>query len=616
MSKSGTLIAIVLFIVFALPLQAQPSSVVNLAAMHDWDIVLDQNAIPSEKHAAQEFQQFFSQASGIKLPLVHRINRPDRHVFIGPSQAMRSSNVGFGVDDFGDEDLRIIVRDGNIAIAGGRPRGSLYGVYTFLGDYLGVRFLTADHTHVPGVGHRRVVGPVDYFYHPPLRFRSAHAGELNFNADFSARMRNNFIHPGYAKLQAKHGGSSSWRLINHSFDGLVPPGKHWADHPEYYGLVDEKRMAGQLCLTNPEVLKIAVETVRQWLDNRPEYKNVSVSQNDNDKYCRCPNCAATDKREGTQMGSQLTFVKAVADEIAKTHPDVCVGTLAYWYTRRPPKTIKPGPNVQIMLATYECSVLTPINDPKSKYNRPFCRDLVAWGKISKNIMIWNYNTNFRCYLWPAPNMRIIEPNIRFFVANNARGIFMQAAGNTIGGELSDIRNYVTCRLLWNPKLSGQQLMDEFLDLHYGKAAPPIRWFLKLIHDKAEPIRDRGNSPPPPNTPKKFGIDEQVTQKGLKAFERAMRLADDETVLARVEKVAICAYALAITHAYEYADRLHWKAETGPMPADLARQTRPYAKRLFELVQKHGVTQWRENLSIEAARNQLRLAYGLKEDEPL
>ena len=59
---------------------------------------------------------------------------------------------------------------------------------------------------------------------------------------------------------------------------------------------------------------------------------------------------------------------------------------------------------------------------------------------------------------------VIEPNIRYFVSNGAKGIFMQAAGNSTGAELSDLRNYVMANLLWDPSRSGRQLADEFLDL--------------------------------------------------------------------------------------------------------------------------------------------------------
>ena len=128
---------------------AAPQQGVDLAQLAGWDIVVADDAIPSELYAAQEFRSIFAQASGIELPIVNTTDRSDRHVLIGASKPLSDAALGFDVAAMGSEELRIVVRDKLIAIAGGRPRGTLYGVYTFLEDYLGVRFLTADHTHVP-----------------------------------------------------------------------------------------------------------------------------------------------------------------------------------------------------------------------------------------------------------------------------------------------------------------------------------------------------------------------------------------------------------------------------------------------------------------------------------
>ncbi|MBN2307887.1 MAG: hypothetical protein JXR94_02885, partial [Candidatus Hydrogenedentes bacterium] len=165
---------------------------VDLARLNGWDIVVAEDAIPAERYAADEFQGLFRQAAGIELPIVGKIDRPGRHVFIGESLPMRASRVGFRVDGFGPEDLRIVIRDANIAIAGGRPRGTLYGVYSFLEDYCGVRFLTPDHTHVPKLEAESVVGPVDRSYHPPFGgFRYPHFAVQWLNPAFGVRMRNN-----------------------------------------------------------------------------------------------------------------------------------------------------------------------------------------------------------------------------------------------------------------------------------------------------------------------------------------------------------------------------------------------------------------------------------------
>ena len=120
------------------------------------------------------------------------------------------------------------------------------------------------------------------------------------------------------------------------------------------------------------------------------------------------------------MGSLLEFVNAIADAVAREHPGVKVGTLSYWYTRKPPRTIKPRPNVQIQLCSIECCVVHPINDPACEKNRRFCSDMAAWGKLTDNIFIWNYNTNFSNYLLPFPNLRVIGPNVRYFVKNGAK----------------------------------------------------------------------------------------------------------------------------------------------------------------------------------------------------
>jgi hypothetical protein len=580
---------------------------VNLANLSGWDIITAEDAQPSEVYAAEEFQSFFAQSSGIRLPIVQQAdatNGGQRHIFIGSSLSMRASNVGFSTDDFGQEDFRIVVRDDNIAIAGSKQspaRGTLYGVYTFLEDYIGVRFLTADHTYVPAIGTWRVVGPLDRFYHPPLRFRWSYYGETNRNPAFAARIRVNTVSD-----DPKLGGKTGLNLISHSLFYYVPAQKYGKEHPEYFALVDGERkleMGGggpELCLTNPDVLRIVTDTILDALMKHPEMENISVSQNDNNKYCRCPQCAAIDEREGTPMGSLLTFVNAVADKVANKYPDVMVGTLSYWYSRKPPKTIKPRPNVQIQLCSIECCLLHPINDPNCEKNVQFCRDLADWGKMCKNISIWNYNTNFSNYLLPCPNLWVIEPNIRYFVANHAIGIFMQAAGNALGAELSDLRNYVIANLLWDPTRSGQKLIDEFLDLHYGRAAGPIRRFINLTHEHA---LASGLHPNCFGRAKDYAIDESIAKAGLDAFAEALELAENDAVRARVEKASICAYRAALEPIWYIKD----KSDVDPA---LAERMQPLVKRFVELCEKYGVTNASENSKIETETERLKRIVGL------
>ncbi len=570
----------------------------DLAALDAWEIAVAEDALPSEVYAAEEFRDHLALASGAELPIVRTKDPRPRQVRIGPA------TVGFDTGDFEPEDLRIVVREDAIEIAGGRPRGTLYGVYTFLEDYVGVRFLTADHTHVPKLGSPHPVGPLDRTYSPPLSFRWAFYGENRADPAFAARLRNNTITD-----DPRLGGKSPMGLISHTFGRHIPSKKHGAKHPEYFAERDGKRLAPvendwyetEPCLTNPEVLRIVTQSVLEELEGHPERGNISVSQNDNDQYCQCAKCRAIDEREGTPMGTLLTFVNAVADEVAERHPDVMVGTLSYWYSRRPPKAIRPRPNVQIQLCSIECCLMHPIDDPDCPKNVEFCRDMHAWGEICENISIWNYNTNFRNYLLPCPNLRVIEPNIRYFVENNAKGIFMQAAGNARGAELSDLRNYIISNLLWDPSRSGRELMDEFLDLHYGPAAGPIRRFINLVHDNAEA---RGLHQNCFGRAADYGVDEPISQAGLAAFGEALELAPDDAVRARVEKASICAYRAALEPVW-------YLEEKEELDAGLAERMRPLAARLFELCELYGVTHAWEHGKIDEAQQRVCGLLGLE-----
>jgi len=135
---------------------------VDLAGLDGWAIVVGADAIASERFAAAQLQGLLAAAGAGELAIVAESEARDDRIYLGFGPAMRASPVGFAPDgSLGEEGFRVVVADRAIAIAGGRPRGTLYGVYTFAEEHLGVRFLTADHTHVPPVGQRHPIGPLD-----------------------------------------------------------------------------------------------------------------------------------------------------------------------------------------------------------------------------------------------------------------------------------------------------------------------------------------------------------------------------------------------------------------------------------------------------------------------
>ena len=504
----------------------------DCSQMRGWDIVVADEAIASEKYAAEEFQRWVGRGTGIQLPIRSTAEGLTCHVCIGSDD--RSA--------MGEEELRISIETNRVVIAGGRPRGTLYGVYQFLEDCLGVRFLTHDHTHVPDASALKIPCGTRT-YTPPFSFRWSYYRENMEHPDFAAKLRVNTV-TGEDRL----GGNTGQSLINHSFHQLVPYNEYGQSHPEYYALVDGRRDTRthgggpQLCVTNLEVVEIAASTAIKALNDDPNAQNISVSQADTDAYCRCDSCEEINDREGSPMGAHLRFVNAVAERVEKVHPHVKIGTLAYWYTREPPKTIRPRHNVQIQLCSIECCTLHPINDSNCEKNRAFCRDADEWGKICDDIWIWNYNTNFRAYDLPFPNLRAIGPNVRYFLRNNAKGVFMQANGNGTTGELCDLRNYIIGRLIWNSDLDDKVLGEEFVRLHYNSAAQPILDYINALHNNAEARRVHPGCFP---SPQEVGLNAEFARKAFDYFEQALALAEDDVVRARVGKASICAYKAMI-----------------------------------------------------------------------
>jgi len=167
-------------------------SVLKISEMRDWDIVIDPEAIPAEKHAAQEFQHMLGKSAGVFLPIRNSGEDASDHVHIGKSAALTEGNIVIDTSELGEEGFHVIIREDLLAIVGGRPRGTLYGVYQFLEDELGVRFLTYDHTHIPDRSEAQIACR-EYTYKPPFSFRWSYYKENSEHPEFAARLRVNTI---------------------------------------------------------------------------------------------------------------------------------------------------------------------------------------------------------------------------------------------------------------------------------------------------------------------------------------------------------------------------------------------------------------------------------------
>ncbi len=570
--------------------------------MCGWKIVCDSNAAPSERYAAEQFQLLFKGLTGTELAVVTSLTVGEGAILIGPDAASKAGlpPIGKGVDE---ETLRIQVDQRSVAIDGGRPRGTLYGVYEFFEELCGVRYLTFDDTYYPPDAHSKVIALGTRQFTPKFAFRWSYYGETNQNPEFAARLHTNTVTD-----KPELGGITGYHLVNHCVAYLVPPAVYGKSHPEYYAEVNGKRIwdttdggGPQLCLTNPKVRDVLAAAIEEEIQKNPDQRNFNIAQMDNANYCTCPNCKALDDREGSHAGTMIAFVNSVAEIVEKKHPNVLLSTFAYWYTRKPPKTIRPRHNVMVQLCSIECCTLHAIDDPSCALNREFCHDMKVWNRLCDKLFIWHYNTNFSAYTLPFPNLRSIGKSVSYFAKHSGRGVFMQAAGNGFSTEMSDLRNYVMSRCLWKPGRDSWAEAIEFCKLHYRESADPIIAYLTDLHDR---VQAAGAHPTCFSTESTLCVTPDSARRMMAYFNEAISLAKSDVVRDRVEKASLCVNRAALSGSsidLVYADDVCKPDLTGLDPNLLDTYV--------AMCKKFGVTMESEGISTESYISGIRNFYG-------
>ncbi len=445
-------------------------------------IVVSASASAPEKTAANELQKYLKQVTGAEFAVKteSQVKTGAPQILVGQSQRVKRLVPDVDWTKIGHDGIVIRTVGNKLILAGGEPRGTLYAVYTFLEDSVGVRWWAGGEETVP-TRKTLSIPALNTVYTPKLRYREAFYRDPNENPRFAAKMK---LNGHMYSIPAEYGGHYTILGWCHTSFNLLPPGTYFAQHPDWYSEHNGKRTpdGGQLCWTNDEMRKELTRVALEWIAKNPRAGLISISQNDCAGNCQCVNCRAADAEEGAPSGSLIRCINKVAEDIEKQYPDMLVETLAYQYTRKPPKLVKPRNNVVVRLCSIECNFLRPL---ESDANKSFRDDMLGWKAIAPNLFIWDYVTDFAAYLQPQPNMRVLAPNLRFFVANNTIGVFEQGDAGSSIGDFVRLRAWLLAHLEWNPNADEKKLTTEFLNGYYGAAGPYLQRYLDLIHDSAE-----------------------------------------------------------------------------------------------------------------------------------
>ncbi len=469
------------FLSITLSISAQKKAILVKNGLPQFSIMVPVKPAVAEEKAAILLQSAIKKIAGCELQIV-KTDKPNikNSIYITSLMHSDSSRLGRSVTNFPkglkkhftahfeekkkdliDDAFLISIQEDNILLVSGGKKGAIYGVVHLLEKYLGCRMYAPYEETTPQIS--TIALPVFCEMDKPVNsIRIVNGVMTQQNEDYRNWQRLNDHNEEFAK-----------GYYVHTFNRLVPWETYFDQHPEYFALMGSKRIIDQLCLTNPHVFDVTIKKLKEEMAIQPEKKLWSVSQGDNFSYCQCDNCAKITADEGSAAGPIIHFVNRVAAQF----PDKMISTLAYQYSRQAPKKVKPASNVQIMLCTIELNRSKEIENDTPSIS--FLKDITDWGKISKNIYLWDYTVNFSHHITPFPNLHTLQKNIQFFTRNNVNAHFQQTNAS-IGHEFSELKAYLIARLLWNPNMNADSVMTDFLNGYYGVGGVFIKKYINHL----------------------------------------------------------------------------------------------------------------------------------------
>lgn len=420
-----------------------------------YSIVIPDNPSTKENYAAQELRKVFQEATTFTITINKESksfnNTPNRtKIYIGNTK----SSQKLSIKQLKTDGFFLIKNNDGIYLKGNDEslndsQGTLNAVYRFLRDYVGVTLLAPN-----------------TFHYSKTSIRLPSSIYIVDNPVFLTRdLFNNFAYYNeynkwYSLTTYFDNPNPRWGTFSHTTFGQIPPEVYFKNHPEYYSLIGGIRKPVQLCFSNKEVQRLLLEDFKNRATRFPNAQYWMLGQEDTNQFCECEDC----KRELKKYGNNNGLLLQVANKIAENITNKNFAVLLFEKTLQPPKNILPRSNVIIALAAYgqhqNRSDLIKENN--------FVPALRQWNKLTKNLLVWDYYSNFSDVLAPYPNLRSFD-NLKIYQGLNVKHMFIQMVREK-EGEMKELKAYVMSNLLWNPQYNTDSLISDFCVKYYGETA--------------------------------------------------------------------------------------------------------------------------------------------------
>jgi len=432
-----------------------------------------------EANCARMLVDLLTNRYGLKVELIEEAGKDEAStLFVGREAALASGLITQAELEAVKHDGYVLkARDGRIAVAGYRGRGTLYGGYR-LQRALGLKlypFRNGATVEAFRPLPDKTLGALDVRDKPALDLRCirtyVNQGRWGGGSWLDLGDVRKAANPELFSRDAdpKYLIKGDWPSSLHTAAYLIPRELYYDTHPEYFAIGSNgKRIARNtrysrlaINMVHPDVKRISAQRTLQWMNMQPQRRFFYVASSDA-RLCKGEHSRAVDLQYHYMTDRLLRWVNHVAERVADKHPEKRVLTLAYIETVKPPVKVKPADNVWMMYCPwYWDSRNVPYADWDHPGNIVAKEEILDWLLCCPNqVGVFDYPGI------PIAWVRGQADRIKFFARQGIRAVQCDGAPLTF----EDLFHYVNTRLLWDPTLDTAALEQEFLLAFHGPAA--------------------------------------------------------------------------------------------------------------------------------------------------
>jgi Domain of unknown function (DUF4838) len=337
----------------------------------------------------------------------------------------------------GDVGYSVLAKGDELRFIGSTPVEILYAVYTLAEEELGFCFFEPGQDRVEKKSQVQFDDGVVIDERVPLMKRRGliqeyPCDESNYRlADWMVKNRLNYLMTWMKFYDQFTDDLKVYYRVrgieiesgHHNFEYYLPVEEYSEEHPEYFAIIDGKRvqsepgdadlfLSKQLCVTNPDVRAALAEKMISYVRAHPELRTISLMPNDGFGWCECEECSKfydPDKRGKLYCVSEHVYVAQdiyhdlVQDVAARVHrelPDINISLAAYINYAEPSDRLELTRGLAVHMAPYWRCINHSIHDPNCPINRGYLQTLRRWGQVTKGgeFNVYEYYMGVNFYL--------------------------------------------------------------------------------------------------------------------------------------------------------------------------------------------------------------------------